>query len=350
MPITLNCAECDKPLKVPDEWAGKRGRCPKCSAIIQIPGTVRPMPRADEDEDEPRSSRPAPQALRRAPSREEDESAPARPAARFGRRSAEDDEDESPRAGAALRRRSAADDDEDEDDRRSRRRRRPAAGGNGLILALVLGLGGLLLLGVIGGVIGLVVFLRSSKTTSSASSASSSSKDDSKSDKTDKKDKTDAPNPSGLPTGWTQVTWTEGKCRFSMPGTPTDKTRGAGGGTLHTKELDQGEKGYFVGYIDLPPDPPPDAKLKEEALNLFRDGMSRSPNITGLQSEKRITIGEHPGRELLYNMKVGGQTGKMKIRLYVVGNRMYQVAAAGTGTIAESPESQRFLDSFELTK
>lgn len=38
MPIEFRCNACDQALRVPDERAGGRARCPKCSAIIEIPG------------------------------------------------------------------------------------------------------------------------------------------------------------------------------------------------------------------------------------------------------------------------------------------------------------------------
>ena len=36
MPITFNCP-CGKTLRVPDDSAGKRAKCPACSAVVAIP-------------------------------------------------------------------------------------------------------------------------------------------------------------------------------------------------------------------------------------------------------------------------------------------------------------------------
>jgi hypothetical protein len=36
VPITLNCP-CGKMLRVPDDSAGKRAKCPACSAVVAIP-------------------------------------------------------------------------------------------------------------------------------------------------------------------------------------------------------------------------------------------------------------------------------------------------------------------------
>jgi uncharacterized RDD family membrane protein YckC len=37
MPITVTCPSCNKGLKVPDGAAGKKGRCPQCATVIEIP-------------------------------------------------------------------------------------------------------------------------------------------------------------------------------------------------------------------------------------------------------------------------------------------------------------------------
>ena len=59
MPISLSCPECAKPLRVKDESAGKKIRCPSCETIILVPDpNTRPLkPKApivprDEEEDE----------------------------------------------------------------------------------------------------------------------------------------------------------------------------------------------------------------------------------------------------------------------------------------------------------
>jgi len=52
MPISVQCTQCGKTLKVPDTMAGKRGKCPGCGAVIAIPGAGGMQPAA--------SSAPAP--------------------------------------------------------------------------------------------------------------------------------------------------------------------------------------------------------------------------------------------------------------------------------------------------
>src|SRR5690349_7180150 len=37
MPITVVCGQCQLPLEVDEQYAGKRGKCPQCQAIVPIP-------------------------------------------------------------------------------------------------------------------------------------------------------------------------------------------------------------------------------------------------------------------------------------------------------------------------
>jgi hypothetical protein len=37
MPITFSCG-CGKTLRVPDEFAGRRAKCPGCGELVNIPG------------------------------------------------------------------------------------------------------------------------------------------------------------------------------------------------------------------------------------------------------------------------------------------------------------------------
>jgi hypothetical protein len=77
MPITLNCA-CGKVLRIPDEHAGKRVRCPACQGILSSTPPAPPKPAFEVVEDEP----------------------PARPTARP--RAVEDDDDDDGRTGYAV--------------------------------------------------------------------------------------------------------------------------------------------------------------------------------------------------------------------------------------------------------
>jgi predicted Zn finger-like uncharacterized protein len=64
MPIQLNCPSCAAPFKVHDEHAGRRVKCPQCSAIVTVPADdggiqlVPEGPRANVTAEEPARLRP----------------------------------------------------------------------------------------------------------------------------------------------------------------------------------------------------------------------------------------------------------------------------------------------------
>ena len=100
MPITLNCA-CGKILRIPDQHAGKRVKCPACHGILS---TAPPQPAFEVVEDEPRkltTARPVAQPAR--PCADEEDSYSVRKSERVSstakpqppfRKRVDDDEDE----------------------------------------------------------------------------------------------------------------------------------------------------------------------------------------------------------------------------------------------------------------
>lgn len=46
MPLSVQCTNCNKRLQVPDALAGKRGKCPNCQTVLQIP--LGPMPASQQ--------------------------------------------------------------------------------------------------------------------------------------------------------------------------------------------------------------------------------------------------------------------------------------------------------------
>ncbi len=82
MPIVVTCPSCSATLKAPDNAAGRKLKCPKCTSVIEVPAAA-PPPVVQEEivEDLPASAiqaadapMPAPRAavalvMRRAPMR-----------------------------------------------------------------------------------------------------------------------------------------------------------------------------------------------------------------------------------------------------------------------------------------
>lgn len=59
MAVPVQCTECGYGFRVPDEYAGKRGRCPKCKAMLSVPSSVGHEPASGEARGLPGSSLPA---------------------------------------------------------------------------------------------------------------------------------------------------------------------------------------------------------------------------------------------------------------------------------------------------
>jgi hypothetical protein len=117
MPITLNCT-CGKTLRIADEHAGKRVKCPACNAVI---ASKPPAPQFEVVEDEPQrplpSARPVAQLVAK-PSHDDDDDTDS-----YGMKAVEKTPKE-PATKPNFRRRADSDDDDDEDDRPRRRRGR----------------------------------------------------------------------------------------------------------------------------------------------------------------------------------------------------------------------------------
>src|SRR5206468_9602574 len=118
MPITFNC-DCGKTLRVKDELAGKRVRCPACNGVAAVPAAEPEFELVDDPPPPKPAARPAAR-----PAVVEDEDDEPRPARAKAKKARDDDgydledEDEKPAKKSAPKWKKGADDrrDEDEDD------------------------------------------------------------------------------------------------------------------------------------------------------------------------------------------------------------------------------------------
>jgi predicted Zn finger-like uncharacterized protein len=115
MPIAISCPSCEAELRLRDELAGRKVRCPRCGGVIAVPRDAFPNEVEQAEEVRPEDPPKTGSAARRRQDRDLD-----------------DDDEERPR-----RRRGAWEDDEDEDDRPRRRRRREETSNRGLLYGLI---------------------------------------------------------------------------------------------------------------------------------------------------------------------------------------------------------------------
>jgi len=142
----------------------------------------------------------------------------------------------------------------------------------------------------------------------------------------------------------------EGKFSVSLPTKPVKQTQKArsdiGELQVHLFIVDQKERGFIASYTDYPNGSVTD-QTRQKVLDACRDG-----NVKGvkgkLASEKKITLGEkkHEGRELLIELPGGKAT--YRARIFLVGDRLYQVIAIGPDDFARSQAVTDYLDSFQV--
>jgi hypothetical protein len=136
----------------------------------------------------------------------------------------------------------------------------------------------------------------------------------------------------------------EGGFRVEMPARPEPGTRkSAFGKWQEYRYLVARDAEYLVGYVDLKDGDAPD--------HLFDDVTSAAAtSMRGkVESEKKITLdGKYPGRDV--HIPMPNRKGMVRMRLYLVGKRLYQITVAGKVDFVETASPSRFLDSFALLR
>jgi hypothetical protein len=153
MPIAVTCPGCSVNMKAPDAAAGKKVKCPKCQALITVPGSAQ---FEVVDESPPAAKRPSfgggsKPAIEVAAAEVEEEEKPKPKAKRLA---AEDDDDEDDKPRKKTR-----DQDDDEDERPTKKKNRKRdeddeEGGSRLVRNII----GVVLLVIMVGLAGFVFY------------------------------------------------------------------------------------------------------------------------------------------------------------------------------------------------
>jgi hypothetical protein len=154
---------------------------------------------------------------------------------------------------------------------------------------------------------------------------------------------------------WQEFQSPDGNFRILMPREPLKDFVPLGGDfgpiELNMFETQLGNMEYAVGYVDLPPD-----KLKQYKTATLLSNMSQhaasAPNGRILSS-KAIKLGSYPGHEIIADGVSSTDSSEKKVlrmRLYLVGNRLYEVLQAAPKSQSQLPDIQKFFDSFTLLK
>ncbi|MFO0866628.1 MAG: hypothetical protein U0744_18640 [Gemmataceae bacterium] len=138
------------------------------------------------------------------------------------------------------------------------------------------------------------------------------------------------------------------KDRFKvlMPGTPTSKKQSKSGEEPTTShEIEFRDGGYCVVCSHLPPSDQPInkallEKLSDEGMRL----MDAKITVT-----KDVTSGNTAGREAVGHATLNGKPMTVRVRTFMVTDRLYHVMAIGpTPRFVNSDEAHKVLDSFQI--
>jgi len=107
-----------------------------------------------------------------------------------------------------------------------------------------------------------------------------------------------------------------------------------------------GETAYFVAISDYPRGSITPAKIDAVYAGAVNGAATNAKG--SIRSVNPYTLGKLTGREAIIDVP----TGKMAIRMriFLVGDRMYQALVAAPAGQESNPDSLKFLNSFKLTK
>jgi hypothetical protein len=151
---------------------------------------------------------------------------------------------------------------------------------------------------------------------------------------------------------WPTLSSPEGRFSAVMPEKPQTNVRDVdttvGKLALYTFGASNNIGQYMISYADYPNEASGDTQ-REAVLDGVRGGVLKGL-AAELVSETRITLNGYPGRELRARKMSDGSELVFTWRTFLVGRRLFQLGVATSKVDAESPDIQKFLTSFELSK
>jgi hypothetical protein len=156
--------------------------------------------------------------------------------------------------------------------------------------------------------------------------------------------------PSAGAAPWEKFSSSEGRFIFLAPTKPVAASREVdskvGKLMLYTFSSSSQVAYFMTSYGDYP-NAASDSVQAERILDGVRDGVIGGSKTT-LIAEKQRWIRGYPGREFTGSAKIDGADVIYSWRIFLVGRRLYQIAAATLAANAGHPDVAKFLDSFDL--
>ena len=160
---------------------------------------------------------------------------------------------------------------------------------------------------------------------------------------------------------WQTFNSPEGRFSVVVPTEPKAEVREVdsvvGKLTLYSYASSSEAAYLMVSYGDYPNEPA-DAAIAEKVLDGVREGVLKSIGGEVISASKIVLKGrassgapliEYPGREFTGNKIQDGSEIYYSWKVYLVGRRLYQLAAITNKANATSPDISKFLTSFQVT-
>jgi len=147
---------------------------------------------------------------------------------------------------------------------------------------------------------------------------------------------------------WRLIQSSEAGFAVSLPGeAAVVKKKTESGQPLVNYLLSAGGSTYRVSFQGLRPGVT--ERMAEEIFGKVRTSLFADKNKK-LLSERRISLGKAPGRELHLRMRVKSTDVVMKLRMYIVGKRFYQLIYGAENGKENGADEARFFKSFRILK
>ena len=151
--------------------------------------------------------------------------------------------------------------------------------------------------------------------------------------------------PSEPQDGWQNFTSDDGGYTVRMPAKPTEDTADLpNGGKIHRATLDKGAIAYIISYNQIAGGMPA-ADVIPTLLNKGRDSLVSA--LKGkLVEDKPAMLDGNSGKTVRISMPASASTAY--VRIFVVGDRFYQVMLLGENKALEGAGVDRYLDSYKF--
>ncbi len=142
-----------------------------------------------------------------------------------------------------------------------------------------------------------------------------------------------------IPQAWKEFAPPEGRFSILFPGNPVRDTSSGNEG-VHNFGLTTSMAIYGAGYADWPKSEVDEAEFTKHILDSTTSNMMGVANIT-LVAQTDMLLNGHPGRELRLRLP---EDGIYVDRMYMVGERLYQLSIAIQGYYNTTPQKKGFYD------